>query len=331
MNVYKVLITEKVEGPWIEEIKSRFSVKVEHELWQNPDKLKDLISDCNAIIIRNQTNLSKDIISEAKDLKIIARAGAGLNNIDVEAASESGIVVVNTPDQNSIAVAEHTIGMMLSLARKMTSANAHMQKGIWNREKFIGSELYDKTLGVVGLGRIGFLTALRAKAFGMNILAYDKFVSPDAAFVTESHAKLVELDELLENSDFVSCHIPLTSDTQHLFGYERFCQMKSTAFFLNLARGEVVDEKGLIQALKKGKILGAGLDVREKEPPESNPFSMMENIILTPHIAAFTEEAQERVASALCKDVIKVLDGKAAKNFVNFSKPKNLHVFFEEN
>lgn len=330
MDGYNVLITEKIEGQWIEKLKSRFSVKIVPKLWQNPDKLKDLISDCNAIIIRNQTNLSKAIISEAEELKVIARAGAGLNNVDVESASESGIVVVNTPDQNSISVAEHTIGMMLSLARKMTSANSCTQEGNWDREQFIGTELFDKTLGVVGLGRIGFLTALRAQAFGMNILAYDKFVSPDAAVVTESRAKVVGLDELLEKSDFVSCHIPLTSDTKHFFNYERFCQMKSTAFFLNLARGEVVDERDLIRALNKGKIKGAGLDVRENEPPESNPFSMMDNILLTPHIAAFTEEAQERVTTALCKDVIKVLEGKPAKNFVNFSTPKSSQVSVEE-
>lgn len=330
MKLYKILITEKIEGKWIEKLKSMYSVTFKPDLWQNPESLKKVISDYSAVIIRNQTNLTKDIINEASKLKIIGRSGAGLDNVDVDAASVSGIVVINTPDQNSISVAEHTFGMMLSLARKMAPANEHVKDGKWERQNFLGTELYGKTLGVIGLGRIGFKTALRAHSFGMKILAHDKYVSSDAAVVSQSHAKLVELEVLLKKSDFVSCHIPLTPDTKHFFDYERFCQMKSTAFFLNLSRGGVVNEKDLIRALKNGKIRGAGLDVRENEPPESSQLSDMDNTILTPHIAAFTEEAQERVTTAVCKDIISVLEGKSAKNFVNFSKPKNSGVLKEK-
>jgi len=330
MKAYKILITEKIEGKWIEKLKSMYSVTYKPELWQYPEKIKKEIVDYSAVIIRNQTKLTKDVINEAGKLKIIGRSGAGLDNVDVDAASDLGIVVINTPDQNSISVAEHTFGMMLSLARKMAPANQNVKDGKWERQKFIGTELYGKTLGVIGLGRIGFKTALRAHSFGMKILAHDKYLNSEATVITQSHAKLVELEELLKKSDFVSCHIPLTPDTKHFFDYERFCQMKSTAFFLNLSRGEVVNEKDLIRALKNGKIRGAGLDVRENEPPESTQLSDMENTILTPHIAAFTEEAQERVIKAVCKDIISVLEGKSAKNFVNFSKPNSSKIFKEE-
>jgi D-3-phosphoglycerate dehydrogenase len=221
-------------------------------------------------------------------------------------------------------VAELTLAMMLALARKVFPANQHAHTNGWERQRFMGTELYGKNFGVVGLGRIGFLTATRARALGMNILAHDNYISPDAVAVAETHAELLDLNTLLSRSDFVSCHIPLTPETRNFFNYERFCKMKPTAFFLNLARGEVVDEMGLLQALKESKIAGAGLDVREQEPPASAPFAGMENVILTPHIAAMTREAQERVVASVCQDVAAVLAGGAAKNFVNFPKPKRV-------
>lgn len=318
-----ILITENISGRWIKELKTRFTVRIEQNLWQSPDKLKNILPNYSAVIVRNQTHLSKEILVKGTKLQIIGRAGAGLDNIDVDAASQEGIVVSNTPDQNSISVAELTLGMMLSLARKLKPAHDHVLEDGWQRQHFMGRELYGKNLGVIGLGRIGFLTSLRANALGMNILAHDIYVSPDAAAVTETHAELVGLEELLNQADFISCHLPLTLETKHFFNYEQFCRMKSTAFFLNLSRGEVVDEEGLIRALQEGEIGGAGLDVREKEPPEKSPLSRMDNVILTPHIAAFTQEAQERVTAAVCKDVTSVLEGNAAKNFVNFSKPKS--------
>jgi D-3-phosphoglycerate dehydrogenase len=213
--------------------------------------------------------------------------------------------------------------MMLMLARKLAAANQHAHEGGWERQRFVGTELYGKNFGVVGLGRIGFLTALRARALGMNILAHDTYVSPDAVAVAETHATLLSIDELLAQSDFVSCHVPLTPETKHFFNYDRFCRMKPSAFFLNLARGEVVDENGLVKALREKRIAGAGLDVREQEPPAAgSPLAEMENVILTPHIAAFTREAQDRVVTATCQDVAAVLAGGTARNFVNFPQPK---------
>lgn len=322
----EILITENINGWWVKELESRFSVQIEPDLWQSPDKLKALIPDCKALIVRNQTRVSPDIVAAGTRLQVIGRAGAGLDNIDVKSASEAGIVVTHTPDQNSISVAELTLGMMLALARMLPSANDHVRKGYWQRQRFIGTELFGKTLGIIGLGRIGFLTALRAHALGMKILAYDEYISPDNTFVTESHAQLVALEKLLTRADFVSCHLPLTTETKHFFSYERFCEMKSTSFFLNLARGGVVDEQGLIRALQEEKITGAALDVREQEPPDNSPLARMENVILTPHIAAFTHEAQERVVATVCQDVANVLEGGASINFVNFSRPTRQRV-----
>jgi len=318
----EILITENIGGRWVEELKARFAVVVEPELWKSPEKIKALLPEVRALIVRNQTRVNADLLLTARKLEVVGRAGAGLDNIDLPAATAKGVVVVSTPDQNSISVAELTLGMMLALARKIPQANQSTHGGGWERQKFMGTELYGKNFGVVGLGRIGFLTATRARAFGMNILAHDTYVSPDAVSVAETRAQLMDLKSLLAQSDFVSCHMPLTSETKHFFNYERFCAMKPTAFFLNLARGEVVDESGLIRALQEKKLAGAGLDVREQEPPAASALAGMENVILTPHIAAFTREAQERVVAAVCQDVTAVLNGGAAKNFVNFPKPK---------
>ncbi len=322
MNV-DILVTENIGGRWLEELKSKYSVTVEPTLWKSPDKIMAILPSCRALIVRNQTRVNADLLSAAAKLEVIGRAGAGLDNIEVPAATAKGIVVASTPDQNSISVAELTLGIMLDLARKISASNQHAHGGGWERQRFMGAELYGKNFGVVGLGRIGFLTALRARALGMNIIAHDNYISPDAVAVAETRAELMDLDKLLARADFVSCHMPLTPETKHFFNYDRFSKMKPTGYFLNLARGEVVDEAGLLRALQEKKLAGAGLDVREQEPPSSTPFAGMENVILTPHIAAMTREAQERVVAAVCQDVGAVLAGGAAKNFVNFPKPKH--------
>ena len=318
-----ILIAENITGCHLDELKKNFAVTLEPDLWKSPEKIKALLPGARALIVRNQTRVNADLLSAATKLQIIGRAGAGLDNIEVPAATAKGIVVVSTPDQNSISVAELALGMTLALARKIPQANQHAHGGGWERHRFVGTELYGKNFGVVGLGRIGFLTALRARALGMNILAHDNYISPDAVAMAETRAQLVGMNTLLAQSDFVSCHVPLTPETKRFFNYDLFCRMKPSAFFLNLARGEVVDEPGLIRALQEKKIAGSGLDVREQEPPAASPLAGMENVILTPHIAAFTREAQDRVVAAVCQDVAAVLGGGAAKNFVNFPKPKS--------
>ncbi len=318
----KILITEKIGGRWVEELKSRFTVLMEPDGWKSPDRIKAVLPECQAMIVRNQTRVNADLLAGATRLQIIGRARAGLDNIEVSAATARGVVVVSTPDQNSVSVAELTLGLMMALARKIPAANAQNHGGGWDRQRFVGTALYGKNFGVIGLGRIGFLTALRARALGMNILAHDDYLSPDAVAAVETQARLVGLDELLAQSDFVSCHVPLTAETRHFFNYERFCRMKTSAFFFNNARREMVEESGLIKAHKERKISGAGLDVREKEPPDASALASLENVILMPHIAAFTREAQDRVLAAVCQDVAAVLAGGAARNFVNFAKPR---------
>lgn len=318
----KILVSENIVGPAMDELGNQFQLNFQPELWRFPEQLEKHMSESIAIIVRNQTRITSELLQKASSLQVIGRAGAGLDNIDVEAASDAGVVIVYAPEQNSISVAELTIGMMLALARKISRADRDTKAGKWDRHGFTGIELYEKTLGIVGLGRIGYRTALRARAFGMNVVVHDDYVNPDGILVSELYASVLPLAELLTQADFVSCHLPLTSQTRNLFDYEEFCTMKRTAFFINTSRGGVVDEKGLIRALENEKIGGAALDVRQQEPPTIDVLCQMDNVILTPHIAAFTKEGQDRVLKSLCRDVAAVLSGGKAINFANFSRPR---------
>ena len=317
-----ILVTENVAGEEMETLKRAFDVAFEPDLWRAPQKVRETIRDFRAIIVRNQTQVTAELLAAATKLEVVGRAGVGLDNVDVNAATEQGVVVAFTPEQNSISVAELCLGLMLSLARHIPSADRSTRAGKWERQVFTGTELFGKTLGIVGLGRIGFLTALRARAFGMHIIAHDNFISPDSAMVSECGAKLVSLDELLSRSDVVSVHVPHTPQTSGMFNAERFAQMKPGALFINTSRGEVVNEEDLIIALREKKLAGAALDVRATEPPAASPLNDMDNVILTPHIAAFTREGQKRVVSSICRDVAAVLRGEAAKYYVNFPRPK---------
>lgn len=317
-----ILISENISGPQVDALQSTFEVTFAPDLWQSPAELQSTLARHRALIVRNQTPVTAELIAAATQLQVIGRAGIGLDNIDVRAASEAGIAVVYAPEQNAISVAELALGMMLSLARMLPAADRDTKAGGWARQRFTGIELYGKTLGLVGLGRIGYRTGLRARAFGMNIVAHDAYANPDGVFVSELQAPLLELDELLERSDFVSCHLPETPQTKGLFNYERFCHMKPAAYFINTSRGGVVAEDGLVRALQEHKIAGAALDVREQEPPPQSTLSAMDNVLLTPHIAAFTSEGQERVLACVCADVAAILRGEDAKNFVNFARPK---------
>jgi D-3-phosphoglycerate dehydrogenase len=317
-----ILVSENIAGPAMAELKSRFEVVFEPDLWQSPERLKEMLNGFKALIVRNQTQVSAELIQAAPSLQVVGRAGAGLDNIDVTAASNAGVVVAFTPEQNSISVAELALGLMLALARNISAADKDTKAGNWNRQQFSGVELYGKTLGVVGLGRIGFRTALRARAFGMNVVANDEYANPDGVMVSELGAPLLALETVLAQADFVTCHLPQTPETVKLFNYERFCRMKPGAFFINTSRGGVVDEAGLIAALQEGKIAGAALDVRATEPPDRDALSEMDNVIMTPHIAAFTREGQERVTTSVCRDVVAVVDGQGAKNFANFPRSR---------
>ncbi len=317
-----VLITENIIGEEMDKLRQRFDCVFEPNLWKEPDKLLAMIPNFRALIARNQTQIRRDLIEAGTRLEVIARAGVGMDNVDLDAATRAGIVVSWTPEQNSNSVAELVIGLMIALARMIPEADADTKRGGWNRQRFMGVELLGKTLGIVGLGRIGSLTAAKARALGMEIIAYDPYVDPESLRAMEVRARLTSLDEVLSTSDFVSLHVPETQETREMFGDEQFGRMKPGAYFINAARGGVVDEGALLRALQQKRIAGATLDVRQQEPAVPSAFDEMTNVILLPHIGAQTEEAQRRVVTTVCRDVTAILNGGEAKHFANFSKPK---------
>lgn len=312
-----ILLSENIRGEAVDALSRRFHVTFLPDLWKDPEKLRHCIPDYRALIVRNQTKVDRDLLQAAPRLEVVGRAGVGLDNVDVSAATEREILVTSTPDQNAISVAELAIGMMVALARNIPAAHEDTRASNWNRQKFCGMELHGKTFGIVGAGKIGYLTARRAQAFGMKILAYDPYLSRDNVYLSELLAELVSLEELLERSDVVSCHMPSTPETAGMLNADMFKRMKKTALFINTSRGEVVAEADLADALHAGTLAGAALDVRAKEPPCASALENAPNILLTPHIAAFTNEAQDRVTRAICEDVARVLDGMPAKNSVN--------------
>ncbi len=322
MNSYDVLITERMDGEAVERLKEKYDVYHDPELWKSQEELAERLSASRAVLIRNQTRMHEDVLSKARALRVIGRAGVGYDNIDIEAASRRGIVVCFTPNANAIATAEHTVALMLALARKIPAADRSTKQGHWERSRFLGQELHGKTLGVLGLGSIGMRVAMRANAFGMDILAFDKHLSKHSPALTETGAELVPLDALLRRADFVCNHLPATEQTKGLINYANLRKMKQTAYLINTARGQILTEKDLIRALQEGLIAGAALDVRETEPPKNSELNVMDNTVLTPHIAAFTHEAQDNVLEMLARDVDVVLSGGGASNYVNFARPK---------
>jgi D-3-phosphoglycerate dehydrogenase len=311
-----ILISEQIRGAAVDALAARFDVRIMPDLWRDPRALADQIADVRALIIRNQTQVTPELLRSAKRLIVLGRAGVGLDNVDLEACARAKVTVTSTPDQNAISVAELVIGLILSLARCIPAADADTKLGNWNRQRFCGTELYGKTLGVIGAGKIGLLTANRARAFGMNILAYDPFVSRDNVHLAELKGELVSLEDLLRQSDVVSCHVPATPATSRILDRERFRLMKPTAYLINTSRGDVVEETALLEALQGGTIAGAALDVRNAEPPTPGELEKLPNVLLMPHIAALTNEAQDRVTRTICDDVSRVLDGKPPINAV---------------
>lgn len=313
-----ILVTENITGVAMTRLRETHDVVFEPDLWNSPD-LAARLTEARAVIVRNQTQITRELIEQSSRLEIIARAGAGLDNVDTEAAAEAGIVVSYAPAENSLSVAELVLGLLLSLARRIPAAWADTRNGGWDRKTFTGVELSGRTLGIVGFGRIGRLVAERARAFGMRLLAHDEFLP--AEVFDEAGAESVSLEKLLAESDAVSVHVPLLDSTRGLFGERQFAAMKPTAWFVNASRGEVVNEAALTAALQSGEIAAAALDVRETEPPLRGPLEEMENVILTPHIGAFTDEAQERVVELVCHDVASVLSGGEASSAFGIAHP----------
>ncbi len=319
-----ILISEDLDAPAIKKLGEKYQLLRGADLWKDAEKLKGAISGVRAVMVRNQTQLKADVLAAAPKLLAIGRVGVGLDNIDVEAATKSGIVVIAPLNANATSVAELTFALMLALARKIPFGDRSTKGGGWDRKNCTGIELDKKTLALCGFGRIGRMVASRARAFGMRIVVFDPFVKADSPQLGEIGATLAtKLEEALEVADFVSVHSPLTPETKHMFNAKSFGAMKKGSFFINTSRGGVMDELALLAFLTNGHLGGAALDVREVEPPkERGAFEQMDNVILTPHVGAFTSEAQTRTFEAVCDDLDRVLRGEAAVNFVNIATPE---------
>lgn len=312
---YRVLVSDSLAEEGIEVFRQAEGVEVDVETGLSPDELKAVIVDYDAIAIRSATKLTAEIIEAAQRLKVIGRAGIGVDNVDLDAATRKGIVVMNTPEGNTITTAEHTISMLLALARRIPQATASVKAGKWEKKKFMGTEVFNKTLGIIGMGRIGKIVADRAHGLHMNVIAYDPFLSPEV--VTKLGVEMVSLDELLARSDFITVHTPKTKETINLLDEKAFKKMKKGVYVLNCARGGIINETALYNALVSGKVAGAALDVFEKEPPENNPLIGLEQVICTPHLGASTEEAQVNVAVAVAEQIVDFLIRGTVKNAVN--------------
>jgi len=309
----KILIADSIAEEGIKFLCASAQVDVKTKL--STEQLKKIIGDYDALIVRSQTEVRAEIIELGKKLKVIGRAGVGIDNIDVDAATRQGIVVVNAPTGNTVAAAEHTIALMLAMARNVPQANSQLKSGKWQREEMIGNELRNKVLGIVGLGNVGSEVAKRAQAFEMRVVAHDPFVSKD--YAGNLKVDLVSLDQLLREADFISLHVPLTATTKNLIGSKELEKLKTTARIINCARGGLVDEKAIVKAVKTGRIAGAAFDVFEKEPVINSPLFTEEKIIVTPHLGASTIEAQASIARDIADEILAVLQGRFSKYAVN--------------
>jgi len=313
---FKILISDSLSKEAVDILEKEKDLKVDVNTKLTPDELKKVIKDYDGLLVRSSTKVTKDVINAADKLKIVGRAGVGLDNVDVDAASKKGVIVVNTPGGNTISTAEHTFSMMLALSRSIPQADLSMKKGEWERKKFMGVELYGKTLGIVGLGRIGTEVAKRALSFGMKVVAFDPYLSFERA--KELGIESVDLASLLKQADYITVHTPLTDDTKHVISDKQFDMMKKGVRILNCARGGIVDEAALIKAIESGKVAGAALDVYEQEPPaKDSKLLKLDKVVLTPHLGASTEEAQVNVAIDIANTVRDILLGRCVRNAVN--------------
>lgn len=310
----KVLISDSISDQGVEILRQVSDVDVRTDL--SPDELITAIAGYDALVVRSATKVTADVIAQAKNLKIIGRAGVGTDNIDVAAATARGIVVVNSPEGNTIAAAELTMALLLSMSRNVAAADASLKGGKWDRSRYEGVEVFDKILGILGLGKIGREVAKRAQAFGMRTIGFDPFLASDVA--ERLGVELVTLDELLSRSDFITLHLPKNRDTEGLIGKAQFDLMKPEVRIVNAARGGIIDENALAEALKSGKVAAAAIDVYSKEPISSdNPLLIAPNIVTTPHLGASTTEAQSKVAVDVAQQIADYLQGLPARSAVN--------------
>lgn len=297
----KILVADEVSENGLEPLRAA-SFTVEKRTGLSGAQLREALSDCEGLVVRSETKVTDELMESAAKLRVIGRAGVGVDNIDVPAATARGIVVMNAPDGNTITTAEHTLALLIALARNIPQANASVKSAKWERKRFIGAELQGKTLGIIGLGRIGRAVAARARAFGMKIVAHDPFIAPDQARDLEIES--ASMDEVFSRADFLTVHTPLTSETRGLVGAQAFAKMRKGVRIINCARGGLVDEAALYEAIKTGVVAGAALDVFEQEPPPpDHPLLGLEEVIVTPHLGASTTEAQEGVAFTVAEQM----------------------------
>jgi D-3-phosphoglycerate dehydrogenase / 2-oxoglutarate reductase len=308
-----VLIAEELSPATVDALGPDFEIR--HCNGGDRAELLPAIADADAILVRSATKVDAEALAAAGRLKVVARAGVGLDNVDVKAATQNGVMVVNAPTSNIVSAAELAVALMLDAARHVAPANAALKNGEWKRSKYTGIELYEKTVGIVGLGRIGVLVAQRLSAFGMKVIAYDPYVQAGRA--AQMGVRLVSLDELLEQSDFMSVHLPKTPETLGLIGEEELAKVKPSLVLVNAARGGIVDEHALYVAVKEGRVAAAGLDVFATEPCTDSPLFEFENVVATPHLGASTDEAQEKAGVAVARSVRLALAGELVPDAVN--------------
>ncbi len=296
-------------------LKERSNITIQAAAKMSRDEVMAAIPNVDALIIRSATTVDRAMLNAAPKLRLIGRAGVGVDNVDLEAATERGIVVMNAPDGNTIATAELTFALMLSLIRYIPAAHASLLSGQWDRKSFVGSELNGKTLGIVGFGRVGRAIAKRAKAFDMDVITFDPLISPEAPMAMG--VAPVSLDELLTRSDFITLHAVVTDDNKRMINVESIAKMKPGVRIINAARGKLIDETALAQAIRDGKVAGAGIDVYSQEPPKDNPLIGLPGVIHTPHLGASTFEAQDAVAVQIAQQILDGLLKNEYRNVVN--------------
>jgi D-3-phosphoglycerate dehydrogenase len=312
----KVLVADKISPKGVAYLRQQPGLEVIEAYGSSPEKVLELVKDVHAIAVRSETKITAQVFAAAPLLKVVGRAGVGVDNVDVEAATERGVIVMNTPSGNTIATAELTFTHLLCGARPVPQAAASMRAGQWDRKSFSGIELLRKNLGIVGLGRIGSEVAKRAQAFGMRVLAYDPYLAPSRAKAMQIEA--VSFDELLAQADYITVHMPLTDDTKYMIDEAAFEKCKKGIRIFNCARGGIIKETALLAALKSGKVAAAGLDVFEDEPlAKDSEFRSLPNVVLTPHLGASTAEAQESVGIEIAEQIADVLNGGVIRNAVN--------------
>jgi D-3-phosphoglycerate dehydrogenase len=311
----KVLLSDSLSEVGVKIFQECPDIEVDVNIGLTPEELKGIIGDYHALVIRSTTRVTAEIIEAAHNMKVIGRAGIGVDNIDIPAASKKGIIVMNAPEGNINAAAEHTIAMIFALSRNIPQATASLKQGKWEKKEFQGWELFNKTLGVIGIGRIGRFVAERAKGMKMKVIAYDPYIKPDT--IEGLDLEPVSFDELLQRSDYITIHTPRTDDTINMINRETIARMKRGAMLINCARGDIVNEDDLYDALKSDHLSGAALDVFSKEPPGKIKLMSLPNFICTPHIGASTKEAQDKVAKDVAEQIVAYLLYGSVKNAVN--------------